>query len=212
LFDEFEKADPAVGKILLQVLDQGRVEDTEGHALDFGETFIIFTSNAGCVYGGPSAVGFAPRMSADAPPRVDPRLLWEDLRRLGLGPEFEGRIHHQFFFAALDQHAIRHVVDRHLKHLADVGTRRGWRLEWDTEAVDVLVLGWQPHLGARDIIGVVRTKVEEELRLAGAERDLTGIDVVRLVPILPADARGNAADSRAVRRWRSGTTLYIAVA
>ena len=163
-------------------------------------------------YGGKAAAGFAPRLEGNGQPRVDATLLWEDLRRLGLGQEFQGRIHHQFFFQALDRPAIREVISRHLAHLAGAGARRGWRLEWADETVECLLGGWQHHLGARDIIGVVRTRVEEELRLAGAEGDMAGVDTIRLVPSLPAEPPPVAAPQRQPRRRRDGATLQIAVA
>src|SRR5207244_2316370 len=50
LFDEFEKAGAAVWRLLLQIIDNGQVEDTDGNLLDFRRSFIIFTTNAGCVY------------------------------------------------------------------------------------------------------------------------------------------------------------------
>ncbi len=51
LFDEIEKASPHIGKLLLQVLDEGKVEDVDGNLLDFRRAFVVFTTNAGCRYG-----------------------------------------------------------------------------------------------------------------------------------------------------------------
>ncbi len=69
LFDEIEKASPAISKVLLQVLDEGRVEDTDGNILDFRRAFIIFTTNAGTEYG-PKHAGYDTTRIGFDPTRV----------------------------------------------------------------------------------------------------------------------------------------------
>src|SRR5262249_47273478 len=103
LFDEFEKAGPAVGRLLLQIIDHGQVEDTEGNLLDFRRSFIIFTTNAGCVYDS-HQLGFgAASSSRDSDiPHGDLEGMKRELRNAGLGEEFLARLTHLLMFKGLD--------------------------------------------------------------------------------------------------------------
>ena len=181
LFDEFEKADPGVGELLLRILDEGRAEDVDGNTLDFRKAFIVFTSNAGCVYDARGVPGFDPlRQQASAGPRVEVDAFWADLRRLGLGQEFQGRIQHQFFFRALGLDAIQTILRKQFEHLAGNLSARGLELKWDAAVVPHLASTWQQHLGARGAAAMIRNSVEEQLKLASAAGQLVGIRSVRV--------------------------------
>src|SRR5439155_19778740 len=114
LFDEFEKAGPAVWRLLLQIIDNGQVEDTDGNRLDFRRSFIIFTTNAGCVYD-PHRLGFrGGDPDQPATPTADLDALKRELRSLGLGEEFLARMTHIPLFKGLDAASIREVLERQL--------------------------------------------------------------------------------------------------
>ena len=92
LFDEFEKADAAVGKLLLQILDTGLQQDNMETMLDFRQSFIIFTSNLGCDYQeAPPQLGFGnAEKKGKKVPTVEEDKLRSELRMMGYGPEFLG--------------------------------------------------------------------------------------------------------------------------
>jgi ATP-dependent Clp protease ATP-binding subunit ClpA len=181
LFDEFEKADPGVGELLLRILDEGRVEDVDGNLLDFRRTYIIFTSNAGCVYESRPAPGFSQSIAArSGDPQVTPESLWRDLRALGLGEEFRNRIPHVFLFRALDPEAIWAIIALHLDHLARKTAAQGIQLVWDESGISYMAGYWDQRLGARNIKAIVRSAVEEQLKVAHAAGELEGITRIEL--------------------------------
>jgi ATP-dependent Clp protease ATP-binding subunit ClpA len=214
LFDEFEKADPGVGELLLRILDDGRTEDVDGNVLDFRKSFIVFTSNAGCVYDARGVLGFDPHQRrTPTGPRVEADALWADLRRLGLGQEFQGRIPHQFFFRALDAEAIRAVLMHHLQYLARRLAARGVEMTWEEPVIPHLASHWQQHLGARNAAAVVRTSVEEPLKVASASAELDGVHRVHLALRTGEGARSGEGTSIAETTWRrAGETLEILLA
>ncbi len=212
LFDEFEKADPALGRLLLRVLDEGRAEDLEGNLLDFRRAFLIFTTNAGCSY---DRLGFGfgkPGQPADDRPTVDPDALRDHLRAIGLGEEFLARIPHWFMFQALDDASIREVIRRQLEALRQLLAARGLQLNWDAELAEHLAARWQPRFGVRHLTTILRNRILEQLSVADAQGELQGVTAVRLQPLrtgpdgLPGDLTGAAT------RQREGQTLVIHLA
>jgi len=214
LFDEFEKSDPGVGELLLRILDDGRTEDVDGNILDFRKSFIIFTSNAGCVYDARGVMGFDPfQKQTPAGPRVEAAALWADLRRLGLGQEFQGRIPHQFFFRALGAEAIRAVLGQHLDHLRHRLAVRGLEMTRDEAVVPHLASLWQQHLGARNAAAVVRNSVEEQIKAASASGELDGARRVHVaLSAGEPTGRGEGARAAETTRRRVGDTLEILLA
>ena len=207
LFDEFEKADPGVGELLLRIMDEGRAEDHDGNVLDFRKAFIIFTSNAGCVYDARGPLGFVRGTEAPPPgPRVEQEAFWADLRRLGLGQEFQGRIPHQFFFKALGPETIAQVLAQHLGALRERTAARGFALSWEDDLVPHLMAKWQQHLGARSAAGLVRGSIEEQLRLASSSGELEGVRRIRVCV-----GTGDPTDGSEFTRTRVGETLDIVV-
>jgi ATP-dependent Clp protease ATP-binding subunit ClpA len=211
LLDEFEKADPGVGEVLLRILDEGRAEDVDGNVLDFRKAFVVFTSNAGCVYDARGVPGFDP-LGGRTPegPRVEADAFWADLRRLGLGREFEARIPHQFFFRALGPDAIRTVIGSRLEHLAHRVEDRGLTMTWDEAVVTYFQARWQQHLGARGATALIRNSVEAHLKLASATGELDGAQRIHvtLQAATGPPRVSNAALPEGTRR-RQGDTLEI---
>jgi len=181
LFDEFEKSPPSVGELLLQILDTARVEDVDGQVLDFRRSFIVFTTNAGCVYEKPKAVGYGtPRAEELAIPEASEDRLTGELRSLGIGQEFLGRIDHILVFRGLDRDSIRPVVERQMDKLERMAAERSLGLAWDPRLVEHLASQWQPRFGVRHLSTILMHRVTEQLNIAEAQGEMRGVKKVRL--------------------------------
>ena len=181
LFDEIEKADPGIGKVLLQILDDGRVDDNDANLIDFRRSFIIFTTNAGCVYEEGRRIGFGESQSTEqVSPHADVEMVKDEMRRLGFGEEFLGRIGAFFVFHGLDPQASRTILERHLDRLHDMAELRGYELKWDADVIDYLASRWQPRFGVRHLITILRNRIVEQLSVADTQGELRGITTIRL--------------------------------
>uniref|UniRef100_K3W6H8 Clp R domain-containing protein n=1 Tax=Globisporangium ultimum (strain ATCC 200006 / CBS 805.95 / DAOM BR144) TaxID=431595 RepID=K3W6H8_GLOUD len=143
LFDEFEKAHRDVSNILLQVLDEGRLTDSQGRLVDFRNTVIILTSNlgsdvlAGLPEGMPSSVAETEVLSAV---------------RGHYAPEFLNRIDELVLFNRLDREATRSIVDLQLEQVDKLLEEKEIQVEIDPEAKEWLAAaGYSPHYGARPL-------------------------------------------------------------
>jgi len=226
LFDEIEKASAHIGKLLLQILDEGKVEDTDGNLLDFRRAFIIFTTNAGARYGrsrsGQAGFFGDEDVAEERVPTVTVEAVKEELRGVGYGEEFFGRQIDFVVFTGLTRDVIEQVLRRQLARLAEVAGTRGYALAVGDEVVDHLLTGWTPRVGARFAFTILQQRVEEQLALAEIEGQLDGVRRIHL-RLLPAAAEPGAA-SREVpgggpteeigraRRRREGDTLVVFVA
>jgi ATP-dependent Clp protease ATP-binding subunit ClpA len=212
LFDEIEKADPGVGKLLLQILDDGRVEDVDGNVLDFRRSFIIFTTNAGCIYDR-KRIGFEEAAPVhDSAPHVDLDALKGELRAIGYGEEFLGRINHFFVFQSLAADSVRAIIQTQLASLGQAAEVRGYELEWDPEIVAYLTSQWQPRFGVRHLTTVLRNRISEQLSMAEAQGELRGIRKI-LLRVMPLDdvSKSRILTGLALRE-RAGDTLLIHLA
>jgi ATP-dependent Clp protease ATP-binding subunit ClpA len=212
LFDEIEKADPGVGKLLLQILDTGRIEDNDENVLDFRRSYLIFTTNAGCVYDRKGSLGFKASGEGDAPaagPRVDLDTLKAQLRALGYGEEFLARIRHYFAFQSLGASAIAEVVGKQLERLREAAELRGHELEWEPEVVEYLSSQWQPRFGVRHMTTVLRNRISEQLSVADAQGELEGVRRI-LLRVLRLEGVGEGRDLAGLAaRERRGDTMVI---
>ena len=188
LFDEIEKADPGVGKVLLQILDDGRVDDADGNPLDFRRAFLLFTTNAGCRYESAArAIGFDKTAApASASPQVSVDAVMAELRAIGHGEEFLGRNLQFFAFQGLDADAIRIVMARQLEDLRETAELRGFELSWDPEIISHLTAQWQPRFGARHLTTILRNRITEQLAVADAQGELRGVTRICL-QVLPVE-------------------------
>jgi ATP-dependent Clp protease ATP-binding subunit ClpA len=210
LFDEFDKASPALGKLLLRVLDEGRTEDAEGNLLDFHRAFLIFTTNAGSHYDHAS-LGFVPGPAVPDRPVVDEASLRAQLRALGHGEEFLARVGHWFLFQSLDAASIREVIGRQLGRLGQSLREHGLGLEWDEGLVEHLAAQWQPRFGVRHLTTVLSNRVVEQLGVADAQGELRGVTAVRL-RLLRAAAAGPGGLTGLASRERQADALVINLA
>ena len=157
LLDEVEKAHPDVFNILLQVLDDGRITDSQGRTVDFKNTIIILTSNLGSpmILEGMDENG---NISEEARKEVD-TLLKQKFR-----PEFLNRLDDIIVFKQLTEPQVRQIVDLDVKQLNDRLFDRHMSLELTDAAKDLLAQkGFDPLLGARPLRRVIQRDVEDAI-------------------------------------------------
>lgn len=167
LFDEIEKAHPDVFNILLQVLDDGRITDSQGRTVDFKNTIIILTSNLGSniiLEGIDSESG---EINDEAKERVS-ALLKQSFR-----PEFLNRLDEIVYYKPLTKANITGIIDLLIKSLAHRIEERRLHLEVTDAAKDVIIEGgYDPVYGARPLKRYLQSKVETLLAKKILESDL----------------------------------------
>jgi ATP-dependent Clp protease ATP-binding subunit ClpB len=152
LFDEVEKAHPDVWNALLQVLDDGRLTDSQGRTVDFTNTVIIMTSNVGSQY--------ITREKSDEEIRT---AVMGELRA-AVRPEFLNRLDETVVFHQLGREQLRDIVDIQLRRFEKRLRGRDIGLEVSDEAKDVLGnLGYDPTYGARPLKRVIQKHLENRL-------------------------------------------------
>lgn len=165
LFDEIEKAHPDVFNILLQVLDDGHITDAHGRKVDFKQTIIIMTSNAGAqAIIEPKKLGF---MSGEDEKQDYERMksnVMEEVRRL-FKPEFLNRIDEIMVFHTLNKQHIRKIVSLLLKNLENrCQEQMDIRLKITDSVKDYLAeAGFDSKYGARPLRRAIQTKLEDTL-------------------------------------------------
>jgi ATP-dependent Clp protease ATP-binding subunit ClpB len=165
LFDEIEKAHPDVFNILLQILDEGRLTDSQGRLVDFRNTVIIMTSNIGSGHILEWSEGWkAGRAEGNGWEAVAERVR-ADLR-LHFRPEFLNRVDDVVVFRPLSREDIGQIVDLQVARLEHLVQSRGIRLEVTPEARALLAeLGYDPVYGARPLKRVIQARVQNPLAL-----------------------------------------------
>ena len=197
LFDEIEKAHPDVFHLLLQVLDNGTLTDSQGRRVDFSNTVIVMTSNAGASRPN-RAIGFG---SSDRTAAQDGMLA--SLRRL-FPPEFLGRVDKVIVFEDLSrEHAVR-IAEMMLARVAERAASVGISLDFSPEiAPRTVELGYVPEKGARELRRVVTDRIEDALATAILEETIREGDRVLAtlqdgkVVFVPQMAQSNELPSRA---------------
>lgn len=162
LFDEVEKAHPDVFNILLQVLDDGRLTDSQGRVIDFKNTVIVMTSNLGS-----SDV----RELGEGASDEDVRATVMNAVSQHFRPEFINRIDELVVFHSLKKSQIRGIADIQLDRLRARLAERDIRLNVDDQAFDILIdAGFDPVYGARPLKRAIQQQVENPL----AQKILSG--------------------------------------
>jgi len=165
LFDEVEKAHPEIWNTLLQVLEEGRLTDGQGHTVDFRNTVIIMTSNIGTAYAAKGgALGFSAG-GRERNPRVDKD--WaeveEDLKR-AFRPEFLNRIDEVILFGSLTREQIQQIVHLQMRDIAERLREQNITIELTDAARDYLAqIGFDPQFGARPLRRTLQRRVEAPL-------------------------------------------------
>jgi len=159
LFDEIEKAHPDVFNVLLQIMDDGRITDAQGHTVDFKNTVIIMTSNIGSRY-------LQEGVTGDEIPESVRESVFAELRQ-AMRPEFLNRIDDTVLFKPLTLAEIRNIVDLQIAELNLRMKDRRIALELDGEARDwVAERGYDPVYGARPLRRFLQKRIENKLARA----------------------------------------------
>ncbi|HEU4658302.1 MAG TPA: AAA family ATPase, partial [Capillimicrobium sp.] len=165
LLDEIEKAHPDVFNILLQILEDGRLTDSQGRTVDFRHAIVIMTSNIGASeIARNTPLGFA--VSDD-----ETGLTYDDMKTRIMGelkkvfrPEFLNRIDDVIVFHKLQKDEIKEIVDLLLVRIRESLAERELQLELSEPARDFLVdKGWDPAMGARPLRRAIQRYIEDPL-------------------------------------------------
>ncbi|MBW4646562.1 MAG: ATP-dependent chaperone ClpB [Goleter apudmare HA4340-LM2] len=156
LFDEIEKAHPDVFNIFLQILDDGRVTDAQGHTVDFKNTIIIMTSNIGSQY-------ILDLAGDDSRYDEMHRRVMEAMRN-SFRPEFLNRIDEIIIFHSLQKQELRRIVLLQLDRLRERLSDRKMSLKLSDAALDFLAeVGYDPVFGARPLKRAIQRELETQI-------------------------------------------------
>ena len=157
LFDEVEKAHPDVFNILLQVLDDGRITDSQGRTVDFKNTIIILTSNLGSEY-------LLDGVNADGTIRSDAKQQVQQLLRRSFRPEFLNRLDEIVFYKPLTKENIYHIIDLQIDHLNRRLADQQLHCHLTQQAKELIVeQAYDPNYGARPLRRFIQHTVETRL-------------------------------------------------
>ena len=152
LFDEIEKAHPDVFNLLLQLLDDGRLTDSQGRIINFKNCIIIMTSNIGA------------KLIQDS--NDYDNLKEQVFQAMGsfFRPEFLNRVDEMIIFHKLSRDNVKEIIEIQLKQLAERIKQRNIKLSYDNEVLDKLVeIGYDPQFGARPIKRAIQNYIENEI-------------------------------------------------
>ena len=173
LFDEIEKAHPDVLNILLQVLDDGRISDSQGRVVNFENAIIVMTSNAGSE-GRVGGVGFG-RTDREQTAEKTMKALKEFLR-----PEFLNRVDEIITFNHLSEENFYRIAEIMLKELAESLANRELRFSWNDDVLKYLVkLAFSVTYGARNLRRTIQKELEDPISehiIASFEKPISDID------------------------------------
>ncbi|MCI5791740.1 MAG: ATP-dependent Clp protease ATP-binding subunit [Lachnospiraceae bacterium] len=165
LFDEIEKAHPDVFNILLQVLDDGYITDSQGRKADFKNTIIIMTSNAGAEnIIAPKVMGFASGQDTDRDYNLMKDKVMEEVRRI-FKPEFLNRLDDIIVFRQLTKENMLSIADILLAEFAGrVYKEKNIKIDFTVAARDVLInKGYDEKYGARPLRRAIQTMIEDTM-------------------------------------------------
>ncbi len=171
LFDEIEKAHPDVFNVLLQILDDGRLTDSQGRTVDFRNTVLIMTSNIGSPY--------ILEIGTQNWEQVETKVL--ELLRQTFRPEFLNRVDDVIIFRPLSSQDIAKIVDLQIKRVERLVAERKLRLEVTPAAKQLIVAeGYDPVYGARPLKRAIQRLLQNPLAMAVLEGRYTEGDTVRV--------------------------------
>lgn len=166
LFDEFEKAHKDISKLLLQVLDEGKLTDSQGNKIDFRNTLIVMTSNIG-----------QDLMLQDNPNKEEVL----DVMKTVYSPEFINRIDEVVVFNKLSKEALRQIVDLRIDELQGRLADRRIELKLDDASKEWLTkYGYEPRYGARPLNRLIKRKILNPMSVLMLKGDIKNGDVVEI--------------------------------
>ena len=176
LFDEIEKAHPDVFNMLLQILDEGRLTDSQGGVVHFENTVIVMTSNIGTTFKNQS-LGFGAQ--EEEYQREEQRV--HDAMKENFKPEFLNRIDEIVVFNRLSKDNLRKIVDIMISQLQDVVKDKGISIKITDEVKDFIVeKGYDEKYGARPLRRVIQKYIEDEISDIFIMNDLNKVNVLTL--------------------------------
>lgn len=171
LFDEIEKAHPDVFNIFLQILDDGRVTDAQGHTVDFKNTIIIMTSNIGSQY--IFELGGNEELYEEMRSRV------MEAMRASFRPEFLNRVDEIIIFHSLKREELRQIVNLQIIRLEKRLSERKISLKLSDAALDFLAeVGYDPVYGARPLKRAIQRELETQIAKAILRGEFTEGDTI----------------------------------
>ena len=189
LFDEVEKAHPDVFNTLLQILEEGRLTDSQGRSVDFRNTVLIMTSNLGTQDLRKANLGFTKVDEAVTYERMKEKVT--DALKAHFRPEFLNRIDDVIVFHELSRPEVREIVDLMVARTAEQLAGQGMGLELTDAAKDFLSSeGYDPTLGARPLRRALQRLVEDPLSEKLLNKDFRAGEIV----IVDVEADPSAAD------------------
>jgi ATP-dependent Clp protease ATP-binding subunit ClpB len=191
LFDEIEKAHPDVFNILLQILDDGRLTDSQGRTVDFRNSVIIMTSNVGSHYILEHAGGDWALVETQVTQQL----------RQQFKPEFLNRVDDIIIFRPLGEREIETIVDLQLRRLERLLADRKIAIEVSPEAKRVIAVdGYDPAFGARPLKRTIQNMIQNPLAMAVLEGRFGEGDRIVITP----DGKGALAFERQGARVSAG--------
>ncbi|NEP19080.1 MAG: AAA domain-containing protein, partial [Leptolyngbya sp. SIO4C1] len=173
LFDEIEKAHPDVFNVMLQILDDGRVTDAQGHTVDFKNTIIIMTSNIGSQY--------ILDIAGDDSRYEEMRSRVLEALRANFRPEFLNRVDETIIFHGLQREELQQIVKIQVKRLEERLAERKLALRLASEAVDFLAdIGYDPVYGARPLKRAIQRELETQIAKSILRGDFTAGDTIAI--------------------------------
>lgn len=163
LFDEIEKAHPDIFNILLQILDEGRLSDSQGREVDFTNTIIIMTSNAGASQlSKRNTIGFeSEEMKSKRDYEHTKEIVNNALKNL-FKPEFLNRIDDIIVFNRLNKENIKEIVKLKLDGLIDRISEMGYEAKYTDKVVEKIAeVGFDDAYGARPLDRAIKTEIED---------------------------------------------------
>jgi ATP-dependent Clp protease ATP-binding subunit ClpB len=171
LFDEIEKAHPDVFNVMLQILDDGRVTDSQGRTVDFKNTIIIMTSNIGSQY--------ILDVAGDDSQYEEMRHRVMEAMRTTFRPEFLNRIDEIIIFHGLQKSELRQIVQLQVLRLAGRLAERKMTLKLSASALDFLAeVGYDPVYGARPLKRAIQKELETAIAKSILRSEFTNGDTI----------------------------------
>ena len=184
LFDEVEKGHPDIFNILLQVLDDGRLTDSQSRLVDFKNTVIIMTSNVG------SHHLLEASLDDGVIEEAAKERAFDDLKKT-FRPEFLGRIDEVIMFHGLTRENIEAIADIQIRKLDQMLAARRLKLEIASDARKAVIdVGYEPRFGARPLRRAIQRMLQDPLSMAILEGDFVDDDTILAVlknPDVPED-------------------------
>ena len=175
LFDEIEKAHSDLFNLLLQVLDDGRLTDSQGRVINFDNTIIIMTSNAGSNLNS-NGIGFNREESSLVDARVEAAL------KQTFRPEFLNRVDETIIFHELNKNELLQIVDLMLSEITDELAEKNIFITFDKKVKEyILEKGYEPKYGARPLRRAIQKYIENELAECLLKNELIPNQKVKMV-------------------------------